>query len=97
MAQTENAPYYVYILRCADGSLYAGTTNDPAKRLATHNAGKGAKYTRGRLPVCLVYCEACPDKPTALRREIALKRLPRARKLALIATQQNAPGLDPGP
>lgn len=75
---------YVYILRCADGSLYTGWTNDPDRRLAVHNAGKGAKYTRSRLPVTRVYCEECTSKEEALRREIQIKSLSRLEKEALI-------------
>lgn len=77
--------YYAYLLRCADGSLYAGYTTDLARRVAVHNAGKGAKYTRSRLPVSLVYAEAFASKEEALRRECALKRLRRKDKLALVA------------
>lgn len=76
--------YYVYLLRCGDGSLYTGYTDDVERRLAAHRSGKGAKYTRSRLPVELVYSEELPDKSAALRREAAIKRLPRAKKLALI-------------
>ena len=76
--------YYVYLLRCADGTLYTGFTNDLARRLAAHNAGRGAKYTRGRRPVELVYWESFSNKSSALRREYAIKRLPRGQKLALI-------------
>ena len=76
--------YYVYLLRCGDGTLYTGFTNDLARRLAVHNAGKGAKYTRGRRPVELVYWESFSNKSSALRREYAIKRLPRGQKLALI-------------
>lgn len=74
----------VYILRCADGSLYTGATNDPARRLAEHAAGTAARYTRSRLPVRLVYQEAVRDRSAALRREAALKRLSRTQKLALV-------------
>ena len=81
------AAYYVYILRCADGTLYTGITDDVERRVAAHNSGRGAKYTRGRGPVVPVYREQCPDKPSALRREAAVKRLRRAEKLALIAGQ----------
>jgi predicted GIY-YIG superfamily endonuclease len=77
--------YYVYLLRCADGTLYTGSTNDPVRRAKVHNSGKGAKYTRSRLPVELVYQEECADRSAALRRESAIKRLSRAEKLALIA------------
>lgn len=74
----------VYLLRCADGSLYTGATNCLVERLARHNAGKGAAYTRSRLPVCLAYSEDAADRSAALRREAAIKRLSRARKLELI-------------
>lgn len=76
--------YYLYILRCGDGTLYTGITTDVEKRLTAHQSGKGAKYTRGRGPLTLVYQEECGDKPTALQREYAVKRLPREKKLALI-------------
>ena len=76
--------YIVYILRCGDGSLYTGITTDLQRRVAVHNSGKGAKYTRSRLPVEPVYWETVPDKPAALRRERAIKTLSRAEKLKLI-------------
>ena len=79
--------YYVYILRCCDGTLYTGYTDDPERRVKVHNAGKGAKYTRSRLPVELVYREECEDKSAALRREAAIKGLTRADKLKLIETK----------
>lgn len=82
--------YTVYILRCADGTLYTGCTNDLARRLRTHSAGKGAKYTRARLPVELVYSEPALDKSQALRREAAIKALSRSEKLALIQTAKEA-------
>ena len=72
--------WYVYMARCRDNSLYTGCTDDPNRRLAVHNAGKGAKYTKSRLPVQLVYREECPDKSTALKREYAIKRLTKAEK-----------------
>ena len=75
----------VYFLRCGDGSLYAGATNDMVARLARHAAGKGARYTRSRLPVTLVYEEPVRGRSAALRREAALKRLTRKEKLALVA------------
>jgi len=86
-----------YILRCADGTFYCGITNDMDKRLAVHNAGEGAKYTRGRTPVRLAYHESCADKSTALKREMEIKRLPRAKKLALVEGAQKTfpPGLLP--
>lgn len=76
--------YTVYILRCGDGTLYTGCTNDLPHRLKAHQSGKGAKYTRARLPVELVYQEPAQDKSQALRREAAIKRLSRSEKLALI-------------
>lgn len=76
--------WYVYMLRCCDGSLYTGCTVNLARRLAAHQGGRGAKYTRSRLPVELVYQEEAPDQPAALRRELAIKRLTRAQKLALL-------------
>ncbi len=86
MARALPAPgWHVYLLRCGDGSLYAGATNDLAARLERHSAGKGARYTRARLPVALVYREPCADRSAALRREAALKRLRRAEKLVLVA------------
>lgn len=75
---------YVYILRCSDMTLYTGWTNDLEKRVATHNKGKGAKYTKCRLPVELVYFEECTDKSAALKREYAIKQLSRAEKIDLI-------------
>ncbi|MBQ9330912.1 MAG: GIY-YIG nuclease family protein [Oscillibacter sp.] len=77
--------WYVYILRCGDGSLYTGCTDDVARRLAAHQRGRGAKYTRSHLPVELVYREAVEDRSAALRREAAIKRLSRQEKLSLIA------------
>ena len=76
--------WYVYILRCGDDSLYTGCTDNVPRRLAAHQSGKGAKYTRSRLPVSLIYQEEVPDKPAALRREAAIKRLTRSQKLKLI-------------
>lgn len=75
----------VYILECADGSLYTGITNDLDGRIAAHNSGKGAKYTRGRGPVRLSYQEGCADRSTATRREREIKQLPRAEKQMLCA------------
>ena len=74
----------IYILRCADGSLYTGWTNDLGKRLASHQAGRGGKYTRARLPVELVYSERFDTKSEAMRREWEIKQLTRAEKLRLI-------------
>lgn len=77
-----------YILRCADGTLYTGWTNDLNRRLLAHNAGTGAKYTRPRRPVTLVYQEQFPSKQEAMRREWEIKQLTRAQKLLLIAQGQ---------
>lgn len=77
--------FYVYILKCNDNTLYTGYTDDLVRRTQMHNAGRGAKYTRSRLPVELVYQEELTDKSAALKREAAIKRLTRAQKLALIA------------
>jgi putative endonuclease len=78
------AEWHVYMVRCADRSLYTGVATDLKARVATHNAGKGAKYTRGRRPVKLVYQEAVAGRSAALRREHAIKRLPVAAKRQLI-------------
>jgi predicted GIY-YIG superfamily endonuclease len=81
----------VYVLRCADGSLYTGATNDPTRRCERHNAGKGARYTRGRRPVLLVYLERHPGRGAALRREAAIKALTRRAKEALIREAARPP------
>ena len=75
---------YVYILRCRDGSLYTGWTNDLEKRLKAHNSGTASKYTRSRLPAERVYFEVCESKEAAMSREWHIKRLGRAEKLKLI-------------
>jgi predicted GIY-YIG superfamily endonuclease len=79
---------FVYIVRCADGTLYTGYAVDAKARVAAHNAGRGAKYTAGRRPVRLVYVEECPSAGAALSREHAIKQLPRSDKRALIKTQR---------
>lgn len=79
-----NTKNYVYILRCSDDTLYTGWTTDLERRLAMHNSGKGAKYTKSRGPCTLVYFEELPDKSHALRREAAIKKLSRKEKLMLI-------------
>jgi putative endonuclease len=84
-AARARAGWWVYLLACGDGSLYAGATNDLARRLAAHGSGRGGRYTRSRLPVALVHSERAADRGAALRREAALKRLTRAEKLALVA------------
>lgn len=73
-----------YLLRCADDTLYCGITNDMEKRLAAHNAGTAAKYTRTRIPVVLVYSEECADRSVASKRELAIKKLSREKKLILL-------------
>ena len=82
--------HFVYIVRCADGTLYTGTARNPDERARTHNLGRGARYTSGRRPVRLVYIESLPSLGDALRRERALKRLKRPKKEALITSQASA-------
>ncbi len=77
--------HYAYIVKCSDGTYYTGYTNDLEKRLLAHNAGKGAKYTRNRLPVEMVYFEEYEDKSEAMKREYAIKRLTREQKEKLIS------------
>jgi len=76
--------YYVYIVKCSDGTLYTGFTNSLERRIKTHNKGLGAKYTRGRLPVELYYFEEYENKSDALKREYEIKRLTRTDKLQII-------------
>lgn len=82
------ARWHVYILRCADGTLYTGATNDLARRVERHASGKGARYTRSRLPIALVWARPARDRGAALSDEAQLKRLTRAEKLALIARRR---------
>ncbi len=77
------ASWFVYLVRCADGTFYAGSTTDIDARARAHNEGRGARYTSGRRPVTVVYREACESRSAALRREHALKRLTRSGKEAL--------------
>lgn len=77
--------WYLYILECGDGTLYTGITVDPERRLADHNKGTGARYTRGRGPVTMVYCRKTESRSDALRLEYRVKRLSRRKKKALIA------------
>lgn len=79
---------YVYIVECADGSLYTGWTNNLEKRIASHNAGRGARYTRSRRPVRLRYYETFDEKNEALRRECALKKLTHEEKRALVERKE---------
>ena len=76
--------WYLYILRCGDGTLYTGITTDVEARLEAHRSGKGAKYTRGRSPLELVYREECESHSDALKRELAVKAMPREEKQQLI-------------
>lgn len=80
--------HFIYIIECKDQTLYTGYTNDIPLRFQKHQEGKGAKYTRGRGPLRLVYTEEFKDKKEAMQREYAIKRLPRKEKLALIAALQ---------
>lgn len=75
--------WYVYILRCGDGSFYTGSTTDVSRRLREHQSGRGARYTRSRPPVALVYTEEAPDRAAAQRREAAIKRMTHMEKAAL--------------
>ena len=78
----------VYLLRCADGTLYCGWTVDVERRVAAHNAGRASRYTRSRLPVELVWSRPLPDRAAAMREEARIKRLPRPAKLALIGGRE---------
>jgi putative endonuclease len=84
--------FYTYILKCSDGSLYTGYTDNPEKRLAAHNEGKASKYTRSRLPAEMVHVEEFETKNEAMSREAKIKRLPREKKFELITCHC---GLDP--
>jgi len=84
--------WHVYILQCADSTLYTGVATDVAARVATHNAGKGAKYTRGRLPVVLMYQECAGERGAALRREYEIKRMCATEKRRLIAAEAGVNG-----
>lgn len=86
MKAKETTEHFAYMLRCADGTIYSGYSTDPNRRVKTHNSGQGAKYTRSRLPVELVFTERFSAKGEALRREAALKKLSHAEKLALISS-----------
>jgi len=79
-------PFFCYLVRCADGSLYTGWTTDPERRAKEHNAGRGARYTRSRRPVKLVYVEELPDRSSALKREAQIKKYSHKRKEKLISS-----------
>ena len=81
---------YTYILKCKDGSLYTGWTNDLEQRVAAHNTGKGAKYTKARRPVELVYFEEFETKEQAMKREYAIKQMARKDKLELVRKKEKA-------
>lgn len=82
--------YYCYILECSDGTFYTGWSTDPERRLVAHNKGRGARYTRTRRPVKLVYVESQADRTCAMKRERAIKAMTRARKEKLIQTRDAA-------
>ncbi len=86
MMSCEETSAYVYMVKCADGSLYTGWTNNIENRLRAHNKGTGAKYTKTRRPVHLVYAQRLSDKKEAMRQEYRIKQLSREKKLELIAT-----------
>jgi putative endonuclease len=81
-------PCYCYIVECADGTYYTGWAVDPDKRVAVHNKGRGAKYTKTRLPVRLVYVEEQPDRKSAMKREIAIKKMKRKGKEKLVGLRR---------
>ena len=82
--KSASAQFFCYIIECADGTYYTGWSTDPERRARQHNAGRGARYTRTRLPVRLVYVEECPDRASAMRREIKIKQMGRGAKEKLI-------------
>ncbi len=86
MITERDSGWTVYIVECSDNTLYTGVATDIEARLAEHNAGRGAKYTRARLPVALVYSEKAKDRSTALRREHVIKRMPTLDKRSLVCT-----------
>lgn len=81
-------PFFCYMVECADGTFYTGWSTDPAQRVKAHNAGKGAKYTKTRRPVRLIYIEELPDKSSALKREYAIKQLSRKQKEKLLVPNE---------
>lgn len=89
VSENQEEKNYMYLLRCADGTLYCGWTNHLEARVEAHNAGKGAKYTKSRRPVALVYWEIFDTKQQAMQREWAVKQLSRAEKLKLIESRQS--------
>ncbi|NJB69313.1 putative endonuclease [Desulfobaculum xiamenense] len=89
---TPRSPWFVYLLRCADGTLYCGVTTDVSRRLGEHNAGTGARYTRGRGPITLEACAPFPDRATACRVEYAIKQRPATDKVASLEQMHHALG-----
>jgi len=89
-----NPGFYCYILRCSDGTFYTGWCKDPQRRAKQHNAGRGARYTRTRLPVALVYVETQPDQAVAMHREKTIKRMTHRRKQQLIEQASSSTPLD---
>ena len=89
VSENQEEKNYMYLLRCADGTLYCGWTNHLEARVEAHNVGKGAKYTKSRRPVALVYWETFDTKQQAMQREWAVKQLSRAEKLKLIESRQS--------
>lgn len=85
MSETAQKQWHFYLARCSDDSLYAGIAVDPVKRMEVHNAGKGARYTRSRLPIEMVYSETLPDQSSALKREAEVRKWSRQKKEELIA------------
>jgi predicted GIY-YIG superfamily endonuclease len=90
-AAKADTPWFVYLLRCVDGSLYTGVSNDVPRRIEKHNAGTASRYTRSRLPVVLVYQEEQPGRSQALKRELAIKDLSRQKKEKLIKAVEGKP------
>ena len=88
MLESSSNPCYCYIVECADGTYYTGWAVDPERRVAVHNQGRGARYTRMRLPVKLVYVEAQPDRRSAMKRERAIKKMTREKKRGLVDTMR---------
>ena len=94
MTTTRSPVHYAYVLRCSDGSFYTGYTTDVERRLGEHNAGDGAKYTRGRTPVELVHVERFESKSAAMSREYEIKQLSRSRKETLVDGSDAEDGFD---
>jgi predicted GIY-YIG superfamily endonuclease len=88
MAETTDTPWFLYLLRCADGTLYTGITTDVTRRCEQHNAGTASRYTRSRLPAKLIYQEPQPSRSMALKRELAVKALSREEKESLVRFSQ---------